>query len=446
MDSETVMFSSAYPHAVLGPAHLDRNFELFSYSSRTPKTLPSSSYHVNPDDIVALYSWDLNCDSTSHSMSAGSGFSPQYQDSSLRFWHDDGLMWSLRAWSDTTEPNIAPLLPSNDFVFSPQDSVASCPFPATLSEQSEIVGSRQPPQLPCTSLGSSWDKSLGCSWCGRLFGWPSQLRKHQKIHDHSTRAHSCKQCHMRFLYPKDLRRHQNTKHRLSGSSTKVFRCRVSGCRLKKEFTRLDKLREHEKQHSSRSSLQDSSALLEEIRNSSDMNISRRSPCSSFQSLKAEPTSHISTTTQSKPFTCPFKGDGCDRAYNFNSSVDLARHFRSVHSSLLPEDAHGFYKCAYRGCKNSSKLYPRKDNFKRHVMAVHPEVEADDLVESSKCIPSNVKVHPKQLKIIKSERQSYSSLLATFGTLQNIGSDIIIPSFDNPTQSSSLKREIKTYAT
>ncbi|OCK98628.1 uncharacterized protein K441DRAFT_289314 [Cenococcum geophilum 1.58] len=396
MYSQTPVLSPAYPYTELDSRALPWIPEPFGVSSRTATAPPSSSseygsssYYADSDTIVAPspfldQSWDI----IPLSISSASSLFTQDKDTSLHFMHD----------ADLTSPSGAWL----------KDSIASLSSSTTFSyEESEVESWRQLPPLSDALLDASQGKSRVCDRCGKCFGWPSQLRyvcriallrkheqsltacrKHQKIHDQSNRAHHCTQCDMSFLYRKDLKRHQNTKHRLSGSPSEIFRCRVAGCQLKKEFTRRDKRREHEeKQHSSQSSSQDSCDLSEDIMNYSDANASPRSPCSSPRSMIVEPTSYLRTTTPTmqqnsneKPFACPFRGKGCDRTDSFNSYVDLARHGRSVHNSLLPADSHGFYKCAYQGCKNSSKLYPRKDNFKRHVAAMHPDVETDGLVE------------------------------------------------------------------
>jgi len=103
-------------------------------------------------------------------------------------------------------------------------------------------------------------------------------------------------------------------------------------------------------------------------------------------IAAEPTCHLrrtTSTTQRNPnmklYKCPFRG--CDRTDGFTSRVDLSRHLRSVHTALLPADSRGFYRCAHEGCKSSTRVYPRKDNFKRHVTAIHPDIkEVKDLIE------------------------------------------------------------------
>lgn len=416
MYSQTPVLSPSYPYPEPDSRALAWIPESFGARSRTATAPPSSSseygsisYYADADTIAPSLFLDQSWDIMPRSISSASSLSTQDKDTLLHFVHDADLTSPFGAW---LKDPIASLSSSTTFSF----------------EESEVESWRQSPPLPDALLGASQGKSRVCDRCGKCFGWPSQLRKHQKIHDQSNRAHRCTQCDMSFLYRKDLKRHQNTKHRLSGSPSEIFRCRVAGCQLKKEFTRRDKRREHEeKQHSSQSSSQDSCDLSEDIMNYSDANASPRSPCSSPRSMTAEPTSYLKTTTptmqqnsNAKPFACPFRGQGCDRTDSFNSYVDLARHLRSVHNFLLPADSHGFYKCAYQGCKNSSKLYPRKDNFKRHVVTIHPNVETDDLVERS------ILRNPK----LSSQDLPWSLPLIAFDTFQSLDeSGSVLSSFD-----------------
>jgi hypothetical protein len=93
--------------------------------------------------------------------------------------------------------------------------------------------------------------------------------------------------------------------------------------------------------------------------------------------KAESTSQQHASR--KLHKCPF--EDCDRTDGFASRVDLCRHLRSVHTALLLADPNGFFRCVYEGCENSTKIYSRKDNFKRHVTAAHRHVDqTEDLIE------------------------------------------------------------------
>ncbi|KLU86744.1 hypothetical protein MAPG_05754 [Magnaporthiopsis poae ATCC 64411] len=58
---------------------------------------------------------------------------------------------------------------------------------------------------------------------------------------------------------------------------------------------------------------------------------------------------------------------CQRTKGFSTANDLARHTRSRH----PDIATGhFYKCNKGSCANSSKLWPRADNFRQHLIRKH----------------------------------------------------------------------------
>ena len=197
---------------------------------------------------------------------------------------------------------------------------------------------------------------------------------------------------MSFFYRKDLTRHRHTKHQFSVWPSQVYKCLVEGCQLKKEFSRKDKLKEHMlKQHAPPLGSQGAFDLATNMDFSKDLpnfsdsiSISDLSYPSSHH-ITAEPTCHLRTTSTTqcnlnvKSYRCAF--GGCNRTDGFTSRVDLSRHLRSVHTALLSADSRGFYRCVHEGCKSSTRVYPRKDNFKRHVTTIHPDVkEVEDLIE------------------------------------------------------------------
>src|ERR1700722_17563891 len=234
MYPQTPVLSPAYPYTELDSRALAWIPEPFGASSLTATAPTSSSSEYGSSSYCPFLGQSL--DIIPLSISSASSLSTRDKDTSLHVTHDTDLALPFGTWL--------------------KDSIASLSSSTTFSyEESEVESWRQLPPLPDALLGASQGKSRVCDRCGKCFGWPSQLRyvchiaplrkhgqsltacrKHQKIHDQSNRAHRCTQCDMSFLYRKDLKRHQNTKHRLSGSPSEVFRCRVAGCQLKKEFT------------------------------------------------------------------------------------------------------------------------------------------------------------------------------------------------------------------
>jgi hypothetical protein len=204
-------------------------------------------------------------------------------------------------------------------------------------------------------------------------------RKHRKIHNENDRIHHCSECDLSFHYHKDLRRHRRTKHQLFEELLEVYRCPVSGCQLQKKFTRRDKYKEHiQKQHAFELNEEPckDAAILGDTTSKSDQ-LFTSLLLESFHYRKAESTSQQAASKKSHK--CPFKD--CDRTGGFASRVDLCRHMRSVHTALLLADSNGFFRCVHEECKESTKIYSRKDNFKRHVTALHRHVNhTDDLIE------------------------------------------------------------------
>jgi hypothetical protein len=77
----------------------------------------------------------------------------------------------------------------------------------------------------------------------------------------------------------------------------------------------------------------------------------------------------------KPFVCDYPG--CSRESGFSSANDLERHRRSMHSDLA--GGHG-YCCHWDSCPSKDKIWPRADNFRRHLQRIHnvSVVTEDDL--------------------------------------------------------------------
>lgn len=65
----------------------------------------------------------------------------------------------------------------------------------------------------------------------------------------------------------------------------------------------------------------------------------------------------------KPHVCK----GCDS--RFSTRQDLKRHHRSKHQAVPTEG----YRCKADGCSRGDKLWPRRDNFMRHLRTKHPDM-------------------------------------------------------------------------
>lgn len=72
-------------------------------------------------------------------------------------------------------------------------------------------------------------------------------------------------------------------------------------------------------------------------------------------------------------------EGCPRSsIGFATINDLYRHEKSVHGKHVGKSR--MYKCFAPGCAKASKLWPRLDNFKQHLIRMHPTEDIDALVK------------------------------------------------------------------
>lgn len=189
--------------------------------------------------------------------------------------------------------------------------------------------------------------------CSKTFERRSELNKHKKTHlNKSDRPHSCSSCPVKFLYSKDLERHYRSKHADLRTVAERHFCPVSGCKFaSKGFARKDKKKQH-------------------IENT---HVKRRP--STSRSASRGPSSPTSLRNE-KAHPCTF--ENCSRPEGFDTLHDLARHQRSLHGRLDKA-----YRCMSDGCKKQDKIWPRLDNFRKHVLNMHPSEDPDALIERSR---------------------------------------------------------------
>jgi hypothetical protein len=81
----------------------------------------------------------------------------------------------------------------------------------------------------------------------------------------------------------------------------------------------------------------------------------------------------------KPFKCDVPG--CRRKPGFTTVNDLNRHKIAKHfDGVDPSGKAPSYMCRGKDCKNSTKIWPRMDNFKAHVLKMHVNEDPHDLIE------------------------------------------------------------------
>ena len=90
-----------------------------------------------------------------------------------------------------------------------------------------------------------------------------------------------------------------------------------------------------------------------------------------------PSSHFATVN--KPYRCD--EPGCTHDRGFATQTDLKRHRKGVHG-IYDEGNNDqtFYRCQGKDCKDSDKIWPRRDNFRGHLSRKHADEDIEELTE------------------------------------------------------------------
>jgi hypothetical protein len=81
----------------------------------------------------------------------------------------------------------------------------------------------------------------------------------------------------------------------------------------------------------------------------------------------------------KPFKCEVRG--CRRKTGFTTVNDLNRHKIAKHfEGIDPSGKAPSFMCKGKDCKNPSKIWPRMDNFKAHVLKMHDTEDWQTVVD------------------------------------------------------------------
>jgi hypothetical protein len=80
----------------------------------------------------------------------------------------------------------------------------------------------------------------------------------------------------------------------------------------------------------------------------------------------------------KPYTCDI--EGCRRTAGFTTMNDLNRHKIAKHfNGMDPTGKTTSYRCASKDCRNPGKIWSRLDNFKAHIVKMHPNDDTQDII-------------------------------------------------------------------
>ncbi|KAI9694344.1 MAG: hypothetical protein M1820_008992 [Bogoriella megaspora] len=108
-------------------------------------------------------------------------------------------------------------------------------------------------------------------------------------------------------------------------------------------------------------------------------------CGEVPKCRSEYKKHI--TKHEKPHKCDVPG--CPRKEGFTSANDLDRHKKSKHNVKPKHGSDRSYKCAADQCRKKMKIWPRLDNFRQHVVKIHPNDNADILIRKSEELANKV---------------------------------------------------------
>jgi hypothetical protein len=71
---------------------------------------------------------------------------------------------------------------------------------------------------------------------------------------------------------------------------------------------------------------------------------------------------------------------CSRKQGFGTINDLARHKKCVHKQEPERGPKILYLCFGRDCPRRHKRWPRLDNFRQHLLRMHGDEDADELLK------------------------------------------------------------------
>ncbi|KAF2151356.1 hypothetical protein K461DRAFT_171807 [Myriangium duriaei CBS 260.36] len=123
--------------------------------------------------------------------------------------------------------------------------------------------------------------------------------------------------------------------------------------------------------------------------------------------------------------------GPHRTREFNNIHDLERHQRSTHGMVSHHSQGNYFRCVVENCRNPTKIWDRKDNFRSHLVRRHfagknddeNREELDNLVQQSRTNMSQEDIvmnHMKKEAAKRTSRQTAKRRLAR--KISRMGSD------------------------
>lgn len=207
--------------------------------------------------------------------------------------------------------------------------------------------------------GESWP----CDKCGKVYPSKAKLSSHGRVHLKSK--YKCEYCGKEFSGPSPLKYHTWIHE---GQGIRKFACDYEGCT--KKFKSAQDLRRHHLVHNGTRPFQ-------------------CDKCDRAFNLEWVLREHKKIHEGIRPFKCDVE----DCGKSFYSQKDLKRH-QVIHGNETP------FKCTRGECLVEKKGFRRKDNFLRHLMAVHnlPKDEAKMVADEVESTGAELKPEERMAKL------------------------------------------------
>ncbi|GAB0097747.1 hypothetical protein DMENIID0001_134130 [Sergentomyia squamirostris] len=236
------------------------------------------------------------------------------------------------------------------------------------------------------------DGSFECLICQRQFSSRHQRMYHMYCDKSIRKPKECPQCHQRFVTANHLKCH------LESHEQKEVQCNLCS----KKFTRMQSLRKHQKIHKAEHEHKCSKCpktypfrfqLKQHELQHDNSRPHKCAICDRAFVLKENLKKHLLIHTNEKKFVC----DVCGRKFTRNTTLKVHRNTHEKKRPFIPcsfcgktfVDARGFVRHSKThssnltfNCSVCKAVFKRKDNLRRHVKVIHPDVDLEEVLTES----------------------------------------------------------------